>query len=77
LCKARIAQDYTDRLGIIGAIRAVINYYNSDVRAKALCETFEADCRRAQQKTALPDWRTTNIFMTRFVVSTLGIAMGE
>jgi hypothetical protein len=30
---------------VIGAVRAIINYYNSDVQAKALCETFEADLR--------------------------------
>jgi len=36
---------------VIGAVRAIINYYNSDEQAKELCESFEADLRTLCLKT--------------------------
>jgi hypothetical protein len=30
---------------VIGAVRAIINYYHGEEQAKALCESLEADLR--------------------------------
>jgi hypothetical protein len=41
-----VRQDYEARSNcVIGAVRNIIHYYNSDEQAKALCEVLEADLR--------------------------------
>ena len=44
---------------VIGAVRAISNYYASDEQAKALCETFEANLRTVCFQTAEEHYKET------------------